>query len=662
VRNVSGHVDGAFAVGRLIGIPSAHFDPHFAQVVAAALAAFKPSLVALEMPDGVIHELMWASACWPGPVVAASSGVLFPFVPGDSMFEAFRFAVAAGIPVVLIDPPAAGSESATPRLVNLDWVGAEIVRAGAGLFLDTIDILASAGQPQARDDAREAYMARKLSQFLAQGETVVWVGGAAHWTRLVRRVKESDFDGPSVDLTRYASFRRMRLGPSSLYHVSGRLPWLVDRYAQDPAGYDEHEAIRSLCLEAGRDSNTEATNYIVLGKLDATSSVLSETETTNPIDVVRTLQYARNLAATGSLRERPSFSELLTAAAACVGPKYAGGLYELAMSERASHLSRKHDALEWEVSGGREIYRCGDDILSVRPWTPPVGEPLLHFAEIRRRAQDELYKDLPPAKDKNAETRWECAPDDEDAYVAFVEYALRRASVSDPEEAKSAPLQVGLRDGLDVRATLRDWAQGTVYVREEQRGHLNFTNGAIDWVNRSEHSDLLSGKEKGGWIDPSLIRIGSASRQSNEQPLEMLLKDPHVQRNYRLFSLVTLDAPTAEGSAKALGVRSFYQRVIRPIVNLGRSPKDHLYEWLDIMFQFCAGKPFAYYSMYVPSPEIHRVAWRYKVQVVHIPLHRLPARLLDRNRSFRFLSLTREQWEEFKRRRSARTATWSRPE
>jgi hypothetical protein len=84
-----------------------------------------------------------------------------------------------------------------------------------------------------------------------------------------------------------------------------------------------------------------------------------------------------------------------------------------------------------------------------------------------------------------------------------------------------------------------------------------------------------------------------------------------------------------------------------------------LYEWLEIMFEFCAGKPFAYYSMYVPSPEIHRLAWRHKVRVVHFPLQQLSIRLLERHRSFRFFQLTLKQWEEFERRRSASTATWS---
>ena len=63
--------------------------------------------MALELPEGLTGELDWAASCWPGPVVSASQTALFPFVPGDSIFEAFRAARAAGVPVVLVDLAAA---------------------------------------------------------------------------------------------------------------------------------------------------------------------------------------------------------------------------------------------------------------------------------------------------------------------------------------------------------------------------------------------------------------------------------------------------------------------------------------------------------------------------------------------------------------------------
>lgn len=662
MSDISPTIEGAFVSGRLIGIPSYHYDPIFAKIATQALATFRPSTVALELPEGLINELDWAASCWPGPVVSASQSALFPFVPGDSIFEAFRAARASGTPVVLVDLPAAEPAAASPkRRRGACLPGPELSRARASLFLEATDALLAETGPEAPwNIAREAHMARCLSQLLEQGDTVMWVGGMAHWTRIVARITDGNFDSPAVDLAVHSAFRRMRLAPSALYRMTDRLPWLVARYAQDPVTYHEDSAIQGLCLEATKKSDRGSVVLVLAGQSTDSLDVTDEKESATPIDLARTLQYARNLAAAGDMRDRPMFAELLTSAAATIGRRYAGRLYEVAMKEHTSSRAAEHDALEWELADGRERYRCGDQIIDSKPWWPPRGGLPLTIKEIRRRADDELYKDLPPAG-KDSKRGWECAPDDEESYVSFVEYVLRRASLTDPEEVKAVPFRTGLRDGLDVRATLKNWAKGTIYVREEQRGHLNFRNGVIDWVNASEHSDILTGKKAGGWIDPDFVQLGSCSRETDT--MELLQEDPRTQRDHREFTLITLDAPTfvpaATPGVTKPGPKTFFALVIQPLIDIRGTKNDNLYGWLNIMFAFCSGKPFAYYSRYVPSPKIHRIAWQHKVQLIHFPLQRLPAELLNRHKTFRFFGFTREQWEEFQRRRAARTGTWS---
>lgn len=338
------------------------YDPTFARVAANALTTFRPSVVALELPDGLQSELEWADLCWPGPVVSASKEALFPFVPGDSIFETFRLARKARIPIVLVDLPAADpTPEPTVRREHAIGIGPELSRAGAGLFLEANDtLMADSGSPNRWNVAREACMARSLTRLLAHGKTVMWVGGMAHWTRIIARINEGNFDAANVGLAAYSSFKRMRLAPSALYRMTHRLPWLVARYAQDPSGYEEHAAMRVLCLEATKRSVQETSTLVLTERSGNLLSTMDEAEASAPIDVARTLQYARNLAAIKDLRERPTFGELLTAAVATIGPKYAGGVYELAMNERASALTLKHDALEWNVINGREQYRCGD--------------------------------------------------------------------------------------------------------------------------------------------------------------------------------------------------------------------------------------------------------------------------------------------------------------
>lgn len=194
-------------------------------------------------------------------------------------------------------------------------MGVELVRAGAGLFLEAADALWAGVTLERWDDAREAHMARRLAQLLARGETVLWVGGMLHWTRMVRRINGGNFDAPSVDLTRYSSFKRMRLAPSAMYRITGgRLPWLIAHYAQVPSAYEEFAAMQTLCLEATKSSVQEASTLVPIEQSDDRNT-LDEIEACAPIDIARTLQYARNLAAIEDLRERPNLAEVMTAAA-----------------------------------------------------------------------------------------------------------------------------------------------------------------------------------------------------------------------------------------------------------------------------------------------------------------------------------------------------------
>jgi len=53
--------------------------------------------------------------------------------------------------------------------------------------------------------------------------------------------------------------------------------------------------------------------------------------------------------------------------------------------------------------------------------------------------------------------------------------------------------------------------------------------------------------------------------------------------------------------------------------------------------------------------------WLHDVKVVHFPLQRIPERLRSGNQVFRFMALTRAQWEALQRRRANAAGTWSPP-
>jgi hypothetical protein len=650
----------------VLAVPSYHYDPVFAAAVQTAFATFNPTAVALELPDDLTGEIAWALSCWPGPVCSVSSRHFVPFVPGDSILEAYRLARRHGVPVSLIDlrtdEPIQRREVAAP--------GAECAPRVGPMFRETVDALeAAAGPPAAGDVRREGFMAARLAQLMAEHERVLWVGGMGHWGRIRARLASGMHASPTAMPPASAPqpgkrrFVRLRLAPSALMQATARLPYLVARYGRNPERYDESDAIRELAGEALVEHPDRQVTLVIPGQNRLAEQLLLP-EAKSSADVIRVLLYARNLAATRGVGDRPGLPDLLTAASAVIGNRFAGRLYMTAMEERPSDESRRCAPLTYEVKKRKVGYRAHNRWLDTRPFpdTGVAGQMrMIRVEEVELRAGDAPYTDLPAAR-KSDRLAWVCYPPDEEAYEAFIRYVLRLATIADAGDGSSAPFVAGMRDGVDARETIRHWHDGTVFVRERAPHRLQVTNALVDFTNEVETSDLLQGREvdpggsKGwryaGWADPSSPRFGSASVNYRYDVLQE--KPCLLQTTWRELSLLTLDCPNW---IEKDDTQSFYGKVIRKLVDW---PRDRdLYAWLDVMFEFCRGKPFGYFSRYRPSTRIEQIAAKHRVRLVYVPLGRLPAALLERNRSFRFFHMTRKQWEALVRRVAETRGAWA---
>src|SRR5262249_2238540 len=147
--------------------------------------------------------------------------------------------------------------------------------------------------------------------------------------------------------------------PSALLAMTGRVPYLVARYARDPDRYRESDAIRTLALEAGRTQRAKTSE-----------PVLESLEPNAPVDIARMLVYARNLAATSRIGDRPSFGDLLTAGSGVIGNRYAGRLYLMAMQEQTSPAAEQYPELTHEVIGTDRGYRYQGRWIAVTPYWP----------------------------------------------------------------------------------------------------------------------------------------------------------------------------------------------------------------------------------------------------------------------------------------------------
>jgi hypothetical protein len=428
----------------------------------------------------------------------------------------------------------------------------------------------------------------------------------------------------------------------------------VAAFARAPHEFDPFDAMRRLLHEAARpEPNGQRIRTV------REVRTMLPVEPAAAIDLARTGVYARNLAATARISEQPQLAELVLAASATIGPRYTARLFERATTEHVSTRSRALDALTFEVdphtkrSDQVEAGFCfRGRRLSAEPWFQ-VPWPILDppdVTQLTREARDAEYEGLPDARPGEA-FHWHAYPPDQDAYDEFVWYAMRRASQSDPLDGPSRPFVSGLEGGLDVRTTIRFWHEDRIYVRQPQRTSDTIRNGVIDWSSRTEDSKILrgGGGSAPGWNDPDSTVIGSVSRAVGRDT-SWRQGESEVKRPQRHWSFVTLDHPTFETRP---GVGALWNRVIKPLLDLKKG-RDNIYHWLDLVFAFCEGKPFVYYSQYVPSARIHALARSHKVRLRWCPLGRLSATLVARHRFWHQLWLSDSQWRALLARLSAR--------
>ncbi len=383
-------------------------------------------------------------------------------------------------------------------------------------------------------------------------------------------------------------------------------------------------------------------------------------EPATAVDLARTGLYARNLAATARISEQPQLAELVLAASSTIGPRYAARLFELATAEHLSTPAKALDALTFEVdphTRGSDQVEAGlcfrGRRLSAEPWFP-VPWPILDppdVEQLTREAHDAEYEKLPDAR-PGEEFHWHAYPPDQEAYEEFVRYALRQAGQNDPLDGPSLPFVSGLEGGLDVRTTIRFWHEDQVYVRRHPQQSEIIRNGVIDWTSRAEDSKILrgGGGRAAGWNDPDSTVIGDVSRVVGHETIAQQ-GESAVTRRPREWSFVTLDHPTFDDGP---GMGAFWNRVIEPLLDLQDGGRQDVYDWLEVIFTFCEGKPFVYYSQYVPSARIHALARSHKVRLRWCPLDRLSPALLARHRFWHQLWLSDSQWQALLARLSAR--------
>ncbi|MBF0433292.1 MAG: hypothetical protein HQK83_18580 [Fibrobacteria bacterium] len=240
------------------------------------------------------------------------------------------------------------------------------------------------------------------------------------------------------------------VNPDQLYFALGELPFYAaemekERFNPMAPLSDYLELMKKIFLET-RD------NYL---KQD------SEAHTINLVRLQASLKYLRNLTVLGG-RLTPDLFDIVTVAKGVFGPHYAGKILEAA----------KYYPF-FELFDNQPYMKVGFGRIQT-PFDEEYVEAVNIFQDEPREWRTiQIKKEPDPEEKKKYQYAWDprgmCSHVPEDVRIEGFNKSVRHKSrqIVSASQTKTEAFTSSIKDGIDVRETLRNWHTGSVYVKEQ---------------------------------------------------------------------------------------------------------------------------------------------------------------------------------------------------
>ena len=436
---------------RVTVLPVVHGSGDFALEVRHRLADASYDCIALPLPPSFEHAVEEAVNALPLASIviqveehvdsAACSYV--PIDPCQSVVAAIREAQAAGIQRAYIDLEVASFEE---HALNLPDPYA-LKKVALERFSSAIMPFLKRPGPASQREARIARMAYELHCLELEHESIAVICDVCDWPWLRKAFLERARYEPHF--AGFAMAESRPVAEESLFFLLGELPYLTYLYEHRRAeSFGETslavDGIKNLLLEARsawRDNPDREGTWLTPHRL----SLL--------------LKYVRNLTVMDS-RLTPDLYNLALAAKQVVSDDYALAVIETARSYPPQRLPGNDDAM---VLGARELFDV--DGRSVT-------------AKNRLQGIPKTWRSLPlkPTPPELERERWrlqwnpfgQCSYPPEDKKIESFQQHVREQALQlmGDFDTKTERFAASLKDGLDLRETLRNWHTGDLYVKE----------------------------------------------------------------------------------------------------------------------------------------------------------------------------------------------------
>lgn len=300
-------------------------------------------------------------------------------------------------------------------------------------------------RPGSQTQRRISYMARRLHELREERERVLCLCALHHWPWL-RDAYRRDAAPAETDAPRYAPVRLSPVREKSLAFVLGELPYITYLYekARRELEPDENlsiDGVKSLLIEAREEwlrKDSPVINWATPQRL----RILAH--------------YARNLTLMRA-RLTPDLFTLALSAQQVIGDGYA-----IALIETAKQYPFQHDLPDSAAFGPNEgSFPYGSGQVKNRLQGQPISWRNLPLRKQPDAAQQQQWKQ-----------RWNpygiCSWPPEDHRIESLNTHARDAAKAllGAGLARAEKFSTSLKDGLDLRESLRHWYEGTLYVKE----------------------------------------------------------------------------------------------------------------------------------------------------------------------------------------------------
>jgi hypothetical protein len=424
-------------------VPILHNRIEFALEVRRQFTSFQPDTVALEYPPAIGSRFLQAIKRLPLlSVVYYEEGgtfVYLPVEPTDGQVEAARLALVHDLPIRFIDRdidryPIDQTPMPDPYAIK---------RIGYRRYCQSYLEANPKPLESRQDQLRERTMAYHLQQLNGEGKKVLFVGGLAHLSGLLNYLPMPQV--PVIGKKPGGAVMLAHLHRDSSREIMTEPPFLAalyERFRDEPRvpEPDRLEAVDRLIEKAKGNhlkNNKEEVSTVQLRVFN---------------------KFVTNYALLSGFLT-PDLYQVLVAARGAVDDNFAYEVWDLATEYPWQTESPVLPVLRIR---GQDLFLDQRRIRFHR-----------HFRTLRRRLVPvpikKREKERYPGEWKRDFSGYTiCSYQPEDIVVeGFGAYLKRRAHREKSEEhTRIVPFMTSMMDGIDIRETLRNWEEGTVYVRE----------------------------------------------------------------------------------------------------------------------------------------------------------------------------------------------------